>query len=442
MDFFRIMEIMLYVLVDLFPNLILAVAPFRDSLRFSEKTTVAAAIALYIFMVLSRIVALRGLSTAAFLSILWIALYLGYYVIFIKAELAKLLFVLLTILNYGSFTTIVFNYFTCRIFPQAAERPYSLYISAALIIDYLISYPFVYRMLGRKLRSLIAFPENSRYWRFLWLVPATFCLSYYYSMYASGGVMSFSVSRSNMLFAVFFNLGALFVTYLVMHLLEESNASMRLKAENYQLGMQSVRYENLKKRMDDARRAKHDLRQTLAVIQAYVQQDDKEALLSYMQSYITSLPPDLPISYCENQAVNALIAYYGELAGENNISFEVWVEYPEKIAIADADAVVLIGNLLENALEACQRKEKGKGFIVLRIQPVQGRLIIVMDNSCSGLVQKKGGTFISAKTGQEGIGLSSVRRIADKYHGVLTLACEEEVFHVSVGLEGGGSAEK
>lgn len=434
MNILRILEIMLYVLIDLFPNLILALLPFRSSLRFSKKITALFVLLLYLLIVASRILSLRGLSAAILLSVLWIFLYLGFYIFLIKAEVSKILFVLLTILNYGSFTAILFTHFTSYRFPQAAARSYSIYSTAALLVVYLISYPFVFHMINSKMRMLITFPENNRYWKFLWLVPATFCLSYYYNLYANGGVISFSSSINNTLFAVFFNLGALLVTYLVMHLLEESNANLSLKAEIYQLNMQTLQYENLKSRIEDVRRARHDLRQSLVVIQSYIQNNDKDALFQYLNSYIASLPPDSPISYCENSAVNALIVYYGDIAQERQISFRTAVDYPESLSIADTDAVVLLGNLLENALEACLRQTKDSPFISLHIKPLHEMLIITLDNSYSGTINTDGETLFSSKTGHSSIGISSAKKIVEKYSGVFQFQYDENQFHISATL--------
>lgn len=434
MNALRLFEIILYVLVDLSPNLILAFLPFRDFLRFSKRNTAAFILLLYFFIILSRIISLQIPKAAAFLTVLWLVLYLGFYFLLIKEEISKLLFVLLTILNYGSFTAIVFTHITCHRFPQAADRPYSVFSTAALLIVYTVSYPIVFHMFNNKMKTLICFPENNRYWKFLWLVPATFCLSYYYNLYANGGVISFSTSLNNTLFAIFFNLGALFVTYLTMHLLAESNANLELKAENYQLNMQSLQYENLRTRIEDARRAKHDLRQSLVVMQSYIQNNDKSALLQYMNSYITSLPEDSPIAYCENSAVNALIVYYADMAKAHSVSFDAKAEYPACSPIADGDAVVLLGNLLENALEACLRQSESVSFISLGIKPLQGMLIITLDNSYSGKINLEGETFVSSKTEHSSIGISSIKKIVEKYHGILRIHYDKNQFHVSAAL--------
>lgn len=134
-----------------------------------------------------------------------------------------------------------------------------------------------------------------------------------------------------------------------MQLLPQINDTMELKAENYQLNMRSIQYENLALRLEDARRAKHDLRQTLTVIQSCLIKNDHEELLKYINSYLNSLPPDSPIIYCDNYAVNALIFYYAYMAQTHNVLFDAEAVYPAESGIADTDAVTILGNLLENA---------------------------------------------------------------------------------------------
>ncbi len=169
-----------------------------------------------------------------------------------------------------------------------------------------------------------------------------------------------------------------------MHFLQEINTNSELKAENYQLSMQFLQYENLKERIEDARRAKHDFRQSLAQ--------------------------------------------------KNNITFDAAADYPAEPVLSDADAVVLFGNLLENAMEACIHPTVSGKFIRLHIKRLQGTLIITLDNSYSGQIRKEEGDFISSKNGQKGIGTASVKKIVSKYNGILKFNYDDSQFHASVML--------
>ncbi len=426
-------EICIYELVDIIPNLVLALVPFKDFYRFSKKKLFLCIIILYLLLTVSRFLARVSPAAAAFLTVLWVVLYLGFYIISVKSQITKLLFVLLTILNYTSFIVIIFSYCAYHRFAGITVYPYSLPSSAGLALCYLASYPVIYKMM-RNMQPLISFPENNSYWKSLWMIPATFCLSYYYNLYANGGIIAFSAAEKNVLFAVFFNFGALFATWIIMHFLQEINTNSELKAENYQLSMQFLQYENLKERIEDARRAKHDFRQSLAVIQSYVQCSDHDGLFNYLNNYLSTVPPDSPLLYCENSAINALLVYYADIAQKNNITFDAAADYPAEPVLSDADAVVLFGNLLENAMEACIHPTVSGKFIRLHIKRLQGTLIINLDNSYSGQIRKEEGDFISSKNGQKGIGTASVKKIVSKYNGILKFNYDDSQFHASVML--------
>lgn len=432
MSIVRILEILLYELIDLFPNLMLAILLFKGHLRFTKTQTAFFIVILYSLNIFSRIAALSNLSSAAFLSGLWIILYLAFYLICIRAELTKLLFVLLTIINYCSFVVIIFSYIAFHKFQKISATPYSFYSAILLLCVYLISYPIIFILLSKKLRPLLEMPSISKHWRYLWLVPGTFCLSYYYNLFSSGGIITYSSSISNVLFAVFYNAGALFVTYLMLKLIEDSNTAYILKEENTQLNMQFLQYENLKNRLEDARRAKHDLKQSMTVIQSYLRDNNMKGLQQFIGQYIETLPSDSPIVYCSNYALNALIVYYENLAREHAIAFHAEIEYPDSLCISSSDSTVLFGNLLENATEACMRSNVAHPSISFQIKVLHDMLIITLDNSYSGVIQKQGDSFLSSKSQRIGIGTSSIQRIAEKYHGIVKFDYDEHEFHVSV----------
>lgn len=434
MNFIQIVQIFIYEIIDLIPNLILIMVAFSSYLRISKKLGYLLLGILYIIVVCFRVLGLMFSSSSAFLSVVTIVLYVILFNICFQIEITKCLFVLLTILNYGSLLAILFSYCCYFKFPELAAFPYSINSTMTLAIFYLISYPVMYKMMKDKVKPALCFPSNNHYWRFLWLVPATFCLSYYYNLFSNGGIVAFSQKLNNVMFAVFFIIGALFVTYLVLKLIDESNTNMTLKNENDQLSLQSLQYEYLKNRMEAARRAKHDLRQSLTVIQSYIKDDNKKDLLEYISHYISSLPSDAPIHYCNNYALNALIVYYETLAQENNIQFHAEIDYPDNLDFRDADIIVLYGNMLENAIEACMHISSGEPSITFQIKQVYDMLVSTLDNSYAGEIYKSGDKFLSTKSNHTGLGIASIKNIAKKYNGVTLFEYDKQVFHVSVML--------
>lgn len=434
MTFQLILQAMFFECFNVIPNILLAVLPFHKCLRFGRRTFAFMTLILYSLLVISRLVSRGNLNLGIILTLLWVILYLSFYRITMRLPSAKLLFVMLTLLHYASFISILHSYFVYHRlgFDGRTYSTASIFILAFL---YLISFPFLYWLISKKMEPVITGSMENKYWNFLWLVPATFCMAYYYTIANYGGVIRYSAKPSNVIFAVCYNLGALFVTFLVLQFVAESNNALYLKAENYRLSMQALQYQSMTARIEEARRAKHDLRQNLTVIMAYLTDQDYDGLSLYLKNYLGTLPGDTPIRYCDNYALNALLVYYESIATVHGISCQISIETEATDFISETDTVILFGNLLENAVEACRRQAVSSlsspslSVIVTSSHDILG---IQIENSHAQLIRLSGELFLSTKTNQPGIGLASVKEIVSRYNGTLDFQYDTHRFCVMI----------
>lgn len=198
------------------------------------------------------------------------------------------------------------------------------------------------------------------------------------------------------------------------------------------LNLQTIQYEHMKNRIEETRRTKHDLRQTIAIMQIFLKDNDTEKLKNYIVEYINLISPDTIIKYCENYSLNAVLVYYRDIANKNSIKFQVEINDLSALYLSDADLVILFGNLLENAIEACLRQINGKAFIILKIQTVNNSIVITLINSYNGLIKKFGNQFVSSKENRIGVGISSIVKIVEKYQGIHKFEYNDLVFNVSI----------
>ena len=423
-------EILVYEWLELMPNIIIFGIVFQNFLRFSKIRTGIFIFIFYIFLVFCRILLVVGKDSSVFLTILWILCYLVFLKCIIKTSLTKLLFVLLNMLNYRSFTTILYTYFSS--FYEGKEvRPYSMVISGIYLLILFLSYPFVFSIMIKKVRPVIEFSENKSFFRYLWCIPATFCLSYYYNLYNNGGISGFSSELKNVLFAVFFNMGAFFITWIIVDFIAQNHRNLHVRMENHYLHLQSIQYESLKNKMEESRRAKHDMKQVLRVAQSYLYNKEYERLKGYLDEYLKTSPSEEIIFYCSNYALNALIVYYKDLANKYKIPFEISIQIEEIEGIADTELVVLYGNLLDNAMEACIDEKNKNPYIHLSMIQAGNGIYTVIENSYYGVIKQKEKRFETTKQGHTGIGLYSIEQIVKKYEGMLEVQVEEEKFWVS-----------
>lgn len=432
-----LLQLALYELFDIIPFVILAILPFRSMIS-TRRRIVFLVLLLYFMGIVRRLISLIFPPASMLLAFSWIILYLFVFCFAVRQPAAKLLLVLITVLNYASLCAILYAYVGEHIFSmETSGNPYSLKASLSAALCLAITCPFIGFWFYGEITSVIIQREYDYLWKKLWLVPAVFCVFFYYNLYSSGNLLQYTGSTPNFLFSLIISIGFFFIMTLVIRLVKTSMQITHLETEKHYLEVHELQYQRLSERMEEARRARHDLRQSLNVLQAFLEKGDIENLCSYIRQFCASVPMDSPMIYCAYPPLNALISYYSGLAVQNGVFFDAQVNYPESFrspAMADTDMIVLFGNLLENALEACLCLEEGEGYIRLKVCPLGGCIIIIMENSCKGRPQQEGDAFYSSKRKGLGIGTGSVRRIAEKYGGVAEFDWEREVFIASVML--------
>ena len=180
-------------------------------------------------------------------------------------------------------------------------------------------------------------------------------------------------------------------------------------------------------------RQRHDLRHHLTAIQNL--SNDNKALQEYIATLINNIPSGKE-RFCENNIVNSIISHYASLCDKNEIDFTAQLVVPETNSQStDSDLCVIFANLLENAVEACNRVDNEQKFIRLNSKIQYDLLIITMDNSFNGEFTIYNNRFRSAKRNDYGIGLASIQSIAQKSYGDATFTPKEKVFLSSVYLQ-------
>lgn len=178
---------------------------------------------------------------------------------------------------------------------------------------------------------------------------------------------------------------------------------------------------------------RHDLRHQLAVIRSYSVNGDTGKLTDYLDTLIGSIPDRQGEEYCDNPAVNAIVSHYAALAEKSGIKLSVNLTVPKQTErISDTSLCVMFGNLLENALEACERMTEGDKFIRVYSRLQSNLLTITVDNSFDGAIRKQGGRWLSGKRADFGTGTASVTNVAEQHGGGADFAVNGSVFQASV----------
>lgn len=135
-----------------------------------------------------------------------------------------------------------------------------------------------------------------------------------------------------------------------------------------------------------------------------------------------------------NVMVDAILNSKLSLIKTKNIQVKAKATVPSQWKISEIDLCVIIGNLLDNAMEACLRlPDEEDRFIRVFIGVLKGQLYLSVSNSAGGEIRKSGRTYISSKNSEtHGFGLMRVDRIAAKYNGYVNRQNEEGMFATEI----------
>ncbi len=137
-----------------------------------------------------------------------------------------------------------------------------------------------------------------------------------------------------------------------------------------------------------------------------------------------------------NVMVDAILNSKLSLIKSKNITVKAKAVVPSELKISEVDLCVIIGNLLDNSLEACEKQsENEERFIRIFIGVLKSQLYISVLNTTSGGIRKSEKKYLSTKNSDShGFGLMRVDRIVEKYHGYVNRQNEEDVFATEVML--------
>ncbi len=134
-----------------------------------------------------------------------------------------------------------------------------------------------------------------------------------------------------------------------------------------------------------------------------------------------------------------MAGYYAALCHRNGIALICQADLPAELPVAEMSVCVALSNLLENALEASLRTADSRREIRMYAKVHSDKLVLLsVENRYDGEIIEQDGIFQSSKHRGEGVGLQSVRRIAEKNGGYCQFTHEGGVFRADIMLRGDG----
>lgn len=135
-----------------------------------------------------------------------------------------------------------------------------------------------------------------------------------------------------------------------------------------------------------------------------------------------------------NDALDLILTEKSLYCEKNNIKLTIMADAEGLGFMSDAEIYSLFGNILDNAVEASMRAAEDMRAISLRVKTVGEMISIHEENYFAGTLKFRNGTPVTSKTNtnDHGYGILSIRRIAEKYGGGLTISAQDGVFCLDV----------
>ena len=211
---------------------------------------------------------------------------------------------------------------------------------------------------------------------------------------------------------------------------------MQISENTRQMELQKREYNAICRKMELGRIYRHDMRHHLVILEGMLRQEDSAGAQEYIRQLTGKMSSLNRAAWCANTAVNAVLSGYIGQAEECGCQVSAEVGIPEELPYGEMDLCIVLANTLENAIHACREAPEGERQIELRLELTDNRRIsFSLVNACPRPVRfsADGLPAAPAKEGH-GLGLQSVRSVADRYGGLLQCRWEEGRFYTQMVL--------
>lgn len=211
---------------------------------------------------------------------------------------------------------------------------------------------------------------------------------------------------------------------------EEQTKNQMIKREKDYYHEQA---ELLQNNSEELREFRHDLKNKMLVLHELLEKNETKEAVNYLQKLTERIEQVRTYSQSGNIVIDSIINYKLNQAEKQGCCIQTEIFLLSKILLEEDDLIVVIGNLLDNAIEATGKLKENK-YIQLKIKYDRECLLVKVVNSFDSYVTVKNGKLQTRKAKQEfhGIGLQSVQNVVEKYQGELKLTYQEKMFSVGV----------
>ena len=204
------------------------------------------------------------------------------------------------------------------------------------------------------------------------------------------------------------------------------------QTEQFRRDLMEHQYEEIKGVYMDMRGWRHDYHNHMQVMKAQLALGNLEEIQEYLNALEKELDHVDTLVKSGNLMTDAILNSKLTLARRQKIRINCNAKIPERISVEDVDLCVILGNLMDNALEACKQIAEENRFLRIYMKVNKSQLYLSIQNSAKEDPDFNEQNYITKKRGNHGLGMKRVQTAVEKYQGYLNLANEPGIFAAEV----------
>lgn len=197
------------------------------------------------------------------------------------------------------------------------------------------------------------------------------------------------------------------------------------KAYERELLLQEENHENMKA-------FRHDIKHHMTQISAMNDTGNKEELRQYIDEVMEALYEVTPICYTGNSSIDGMLNYMLQKAKDKGIEVNSRITIPEDIKVSAYDMNIILGNLIDNAIEANECVIESHIDLVMKY--VNETLVLEISNTYGNEIIRNNGRFISTKQDRDahGYGIRNIYKVLEKYEHTIFFDTADNIFTVKI----------
>ena len=203
----------------------------------------------------------------------------------------------------------------------------------------------------------------------------------------------------------------------------------------YQNNLISTHYDEVENMYNQVRGWRHDYRNHIQAMKSHASAGDLEAIVRYLDELDTDLHTVDTVIKTGNKMTDAILNSKISLARSKNITITAEANIAVELKTSQLDLCIIIGNLLDNAIEACLILPENERVIRIYMEMKGTQLYMSFTNTAMQKKQRKvSGRFVSTKGTGHGFGLVRIDNIIERYNGYISRNSEDGAYTTEIML--------